>query len=131
MIDTNEKIKNIWGQCSFLEGLMNEKIEFSRKQEEKNLVITQMLKSLEEAALNSKDEILELVLLENKLVNNLAINNSIQSSLNNLHKYGHDEPSVSFFINQSLRCNKPFPGINILSWAAAYFTIFRKTIKNF
>jgi len=62
---------------------MDEKIEFSRNQEEKNLVIKQMLKSLEEANLDSSEEIMELELLENKLVNNLEINNSIQSSLEN------------------------------------------------
>ena len=57
-----------------LKGLMNEKIESLRKQEQNNLVIKQMLKSLEEANLNSSEEILELELLENKLVNNLEIN---------------------------------------------------------
>ena len=60
---------------------MNEKIESSRNHEENSLVTKQMLKSLEEADLNSSEEILELELLENKLVNNLEINNSIKSSL--------------------------------------------------
>jgi len=82
---------------------MNEKIESSRKQDENNLVIKQMLKSLEEANLNSSEEILELESLENKLVNNLEINNSIQSSLENLNNFSHDEPSVSFLINQSIK----------------------------
>merc|ERR1711991_1136555 len=45
MRDTNLKIKNIWGESQVLKGLMNEKIEYSRKQEENNLVINQMLKS--------------------------------------------------------------------------------------
>jgi len=74
-----------------------------RNQEEKNLVIKHMLKSLEEANLNSSEEILELELLENKLVNNLEINNSIKSSLENLNNFSHDEPSVTSFINQSLK----------------------------
>ena len=82
---------------------MNEKIESSKKQEENNLVIKQMLKSLEEANLNSSEEILELELLENKLVNNLEINNSIQSSLDNLNNFSHDEPSVASLINQSIK----------------------------
>ena len=82
---------------------MNEKIAFSRNQEEKNLAIKHMLKSLEEADLNSSEEILELELLENKLVNNLEINNSIKSSLENLNNFSHDEPSVTFLINQSLK----------------------------
>ena len=36
---------------------MDEKIEFSKNQEEKNLAIKHMLKSLEEADLNSSEEI--------------------------------------------------------------------------
>jgi len=70
---TSERIKSIWGETKVLEGLMHEKIEFSKNQTEKNLAIKHMLKSLEEADLNSSEEILELELLENKLVNNLEI----------------------------------------------------------
>ena len=103
MRDTSAKIKNIWEKSLVLKGLMNEKIESSRKQDENNLVIKQMLKSLEEANLNSGEEILELELLENKLVNNLEINNSIQSSLDNLNNFSHDEPSVASLINQSIK----------------------------
>ena len=103
LIDTNKQIKKIWGQSAVLKGLLNEKIESSRNQEENNLVIKQMLKSLEEANLNSSEEILELELLENKLVNNLEINNSIKSSLEKLNNYSHDEPSVTFLINQSIK----------------------------
>ena len=101
--DTSERIKSIWGETKVLKGLMDEKIEFSRNQEEKNLAIKHMLKSLEEADLNSSEEILELELLENKLVNNLEINNSIQSSLDNLNNFSHDEPSVASLINQSIK----------------------------
>ena len=82
---------------------MTEKIESSRKKEESNLVIQQMLKTLEEANLDSNEEILELEVLENKLVNNLEINNSIQSSLNNLNNFSHDEQSVASLINQSIK----------------------------
>ncbi len=101
--DTTERIKSIWGETQVLKGLMDEKIEFSRNQEEKNLAIKHMLKSLEEADLNSSEEILELELLENKLVNNLEINNSIKSSLENLNNFCHDEPSVTSLINQSIK----------------------------
>ncbi len=101
--DTSERIKSIWGETNVLKGLMDEKIELSRNQEEKNLAIKHMLKSLEEADLNSSEEILELELLENKLVNNLAINNSIKSSLDNLNNFSHDEPSVTFLLNHSIK----------------------------
>jgi len=92
-----------WDCVTGIKGLINEKIESFRKQEENNLVIKHMLKSLEEANLNSSEEILELELLEKKLVNNFEINNSIQISLNNLNNFNHDAPSVSFLINQSIK----------------------------
>jgi len=101
--DTCQKIKSLWRKSEELTRLINEKIEFSRIQEEKNLAIKHMLKSLEEADLKSSEEILELELLENKLVNNLEIDNSIQSSLENLNNFSHDEPSVTSFVNQSLK----------------------------
>ena len=101
--DISERIKKLWGESEVLKGLMNEKIESSRTQEEKNLVTKQMLKSLEEADLNSSEEILDLELLEYKLVNNLEINNSIKSSVENLNNFSHDKPSVTFFINQSIK----------------------------
>ena len=101
--DNTAKIKKIWGESEFLKGLMNDKIESSKKKEENNLVIKEMLKILEQANLNSNEEILELESLENKLVNNLEINNSIKSSLDNLNNFSHDEPSVAFFLNQSIK----------------------------
>ena len=55
--DTSERIKKLWGESAVLKGLMNEKIESFRKQEENNIVIKQMLNSLEEANLNSSEEI--------------------------------------------------------------------------
>ena len=103
LLDTNAKIKKIWGESELLKAEMNNKIEFSKRQEENKLVMKQMLKSLDEANLNSSDEILELESLENKLVNNLEITNSIQSTLDDLNNFNHDEPSVSFFINQSIK----------------------------
>ncbi len=101
--DTSSKIKKIWKEIEVLTSSMNKKLESSKKKEENNIVIKQMLKSLEEANLNSSEEILELELLENKLVNNLEINNSIRSSLENLNNFSHDEPSVAFLINQSIK----------------------------
>jgi len=101
--DTNLKIKNIWGEIQALKKSMNKKIESIRKKKEHNLVIKQMLKNLEEANLDSSEEIVELELLENRLVNNLEINNSIQSSLENLNNFKHDEPSVALLINQSIK----------------------------
>ncbi len=41
--------------------------------------------------------------IQNKLVNNLEINNSIQSSLDNLNNFSHDQPSIASLINQSIK----------------------------
>ena len=101
--DNRAKINNIWGESQILKRLMTEKIESLRKQEENNLVIKQMLNILEEADLDSDAEISELELLENKLLNNLEINHSIQSSLNNLKNFSHDQPSGASLINQSIK----------------------------
>jgi len=101
--DISAKIKNIWEESQVLKVLMKEKVESFKKQEENNLITKQILKTLEEANLESDQEILELETLENKLVNNLEINNSIQSSLKNLNNFSHDEPSVAFLINQSIK----------------------------
>ena len=101
--DTNAKIRNIWEESQVLKGLMNEKIESSKKQEENNLITKQILKTLDEANLESCQEISELQLLETKLINNLEINNSIQSSLENLNNSSHDEPSIASLINQSIK----------------------------
>ena len=101
--DTNSKIINKWTECETLKGLLNQKKESSRKQEENNLAIEEMLKILEQANLSSKNEILELESIQDKLVNNLEINNSIQSSLDNLNNFSHEQPSIAFLINQSIK----------------------------
>ena len=101
--DTSAKIKNIWEESEVLKGLMKEKIESSKKQEENNLITKQILKTLEEANLESSQEISKLQLLETKIINNLEINNSIQSTIENLNNFSHDQPSVSSLINQSIK----------------------------
>ena len=101
--ENSVKIKKLWLESQVLKGLITEKFESLKKQQENNFVIKQMLRSLEEANLDSSEEILELEMLENKLLNNLEINNSIQSSLDNLNNFSHDEPSVASLINQSIK----------------------------
>jgi len=101
--ETNKKIKKVWGESELLRELINAKKESSRKKEENNLVMKEMLKILEQANLNSGDEILDLETLQNKLVNNFEINNSIQLSLENLNNFCHDQPSIVFLINKSIK----------------------------
>ena len=66
--DTNSKIIAKWAECEKLKGLLNETQEASRKQEENNLAIAEMLNILEQANLNDKNEILELESIHNKPV---------------------------------------------------------------
>ena len=96
-------IKKIWEESEVLKESVREKKESLRKQEENNLVIKEMLNVLEQANLKSSEEIFELESLENKLVNNLEINNSVQFSLNNLNNCNHDQPSIALLINQSIK----------------------------
>ena len=101
--DTTKEIKKVWGESELLRELINAKRESSKKKEENNLVMKEMLKILEQANLNSGEEILDLEILENKLVNNFEINNSIKLSLDNLNNFCHDQPSIAFLINQSIK----------------------------
>ena len=101
--ETNKELKKVWGEIELLRELINAKKESSRKKEENNLVMKEMLQILEQANLNSGDEILDLETLQNKLVNNFEINNSIQLSLENLNNFCHDQPSIVFLINKSIK----------------------------
>ena len=75
---------------------------FKRK-EENNFAIKEMYKILEEANLNSADEIFELKSKELRLSNNFDIINSIKISLDNLNSYKNEAPSVSYLIAQSIK----------------------------
>ena len=99
----NKNIKNTWKKSEALKEVLNKKIDSSRKQQENNLALKEMFRILDQANLNSRDEILELESKENKLANNFEINNSIQALLNNLNNFSHEEPSVGLLINQSLK----------------------------
>jgi len=103
--DTSAKIKNIWEESQVLKGLMYQKIESSKKQEENNLMTKQILKTLEEANLESSKEISKLQLLETKLINNLEINNSINFGLLNITFIGNAElkgirPLLAFYFEE-------------------------------
>jgi len=101
--ETNVNIKNQWKKYNTLKGLMLEKIEFSKKQEENNIAIKEMFHILEQANLTAVDEILELESQEKKLANSLEINNSIKLSLKNLNNFSDDEPSVAGLMDQSIK----------------------------
>ncbi len=99
----NFQIKNKWQECQILIKRREEKIRSFKKKEENNFAIKEMYKILEEANLNSSDEIFELQSKELRLSNNFDINHSIKLSLDNLNNYKNDAPSVSHLIAQSIK----------------------------
>jgi len=99
----NLQIKNIWNEFKILKKIREEKMQSLKKSKENNSATKQMYKILEEANLNSCDEILELQSKQCRLSNNFDINNSIKISLNNLNNHSNETPSVSYLISQSIK----------------------------
>ncbi len=99
----NFQIKNMWQEFQNLRKRREDMMQSYKQKEENNFAIKEMYKILEEANLNSGDEILELQSKELRLSNNFDINNSIQLSLDNLNSYKNDAPSVSHLIAQSIK----------------------------
>ncbi len=99
----NSQIKNTWQEVQFLKKIREDKMQSLTKKEENNFVIKEMYKILEEANLNSSDEIFELQSKELRLSNNFDINHFIQLSLNNLNSYKNEASSVSYLIAQSIK----------------------------
>ena len=99
----NLNVKNTWKKIQLLKNLVKEKVELSKKQKEKNLAVKEMFNILEQADLNSSEEIFELEAQERRLANNYEINNSINALLQNLTNYREDEPSAEFFIGNSIK----------------------------
>ena len=99
----NLNVKNTWKKIQLLKNLVKEKVELSKKQKEKNLAVKEMFNILEQADLNSSEEIFELEAQESRLANNYEINNSINALLQNLTNYREEEPSAEFFIGNSIK----------------------------
>ena len=99
----NSQIKNIWNEFQVLKKKREEKMQSLKKQKETNFAIKEMYKMLEEANLNSSEEIVNLQSKEFRLSNNFDISNSIKFSLDNLNNYKNEAPSVSDLITQSIK----------------------------
>ena len=103
LIDINLQIKNKWQEFQILQKRREEKMQSFKKKEENNFAIKEMYKMLEEANLNSSEEIFELQSKEARLSNSFDIYNSIQLTLDNFNSYKNESPSVSFLIAQSIK----------------------------
>ncbi len=99
----NFQIKNIWQEFQNLRKRREDMMQSYKQKEENNFAIKEMYKILEEANLNSGDEIFELQSKELRLSNNFDIKNSIQLSLDNLNSYKNEASSVSHLIAQSIK----------------------------
>ena len=99
----NLKIKNAWNEFEVLKKRREKMMQSFREKQENSFAINEMHKILEEANLNSCDEIIELQAKEFKLSNTFDISNAIQLSLDNLNNHRSEEPSVSVLISQSLK----------------------------
>ena len=99
----NSQIKNTWHEFQILKKTREEKMQSLKREEENNFAIKEMYKILEEANLNSCDEIVELQLKEARLSSNFDIISSLQSSLENLNSFKNESPSVSTLIAQSIK----------------------------
>ncbi len=99
----NFQIKNKWHEVQILKKRREEIMQSFKKKEEKNFAIKEMYKMLEEANLNSCDEIIELQLKESRLANNFDISKSIIFLLENLNNYKNEAPSVSGLLMESIK----------------------------
>ena len=99
----NLQIKKKWQEFQILKARREDKMQLLKKKKENNFAIKEMYKMLEEANLNSSDEILELQANERKLSNSFDIYNSIQITLDNLNSHKNEALSVSSLIAQSIK----------------------------
>ena len=100
---TNCQIKKIWHDLQSLKKTKEQKTQLFQKKEENNFAIREMHKILEQANLNSCNEIAELKSKEFLLSNNFEICKSIQLSLENLNDYKNETPSVSDLLSESIK----------------------------
>ena len=99
----NAQVKNLWKKCETFKSFLLEKKETLKNQEKENLALKEMFNILEQANLNSSDEISELESQENRLANKLEINNAIHATLKNLNNFSEEDQSASFLIGQSIK----------------------------
>jgi len=99
----NFKIKNLWDKIDILKKSKEEKIKLLKEKQKNNYAINEMYKILEEADLNSCNEIVELKSKEFRLSNAFDISNSLKLSLEILNNYNSELPTVSGLISNSIK----------------------------
>ena len=98
----NLQVKNCWNEIILLKKEIDNKTIQIRKEEENFFATEKLLKILEEANLDSENEIIELKSKELKLANNFDLSNSIRSSLQYLNS-SSDFSSVNNLVYESIK----------------------------
>ncbi len=103
LFDINIQVKKYWNELNYLKKEIDVKnLEMSR--EEENYFATEkLLKILEEANLDSKNEINELKLKELRLSNNFDLCKSIKKTFSYLNSCSNDSPCVNDLIYESIK----------------------------
>ena len=99
----NLQVKNYWNEINLLKKEINTKSLQIAKEEENHFATEKLLKILEEANLNNKDEIIELKSKELRLANNFDLSKSIKYTLSYLSSFTSDSLSVNSLIFESIK----------------------------
>ena len=100
--DINLQVKNLWNELTLLKKAINNKVSQLKKHEETIFAMEKLLKILEEANLDSENEILELKSKELKLANNYDLCNSIKTTFQYLNS-SSDLSSVNTLVYESIK----------------------------
>ena len=99
----NFEVKKYWNELNLLKKEINIKSLQIAKEEENYFASEKLLRILEEAKLNSKDEIIHLKLKELKLANNFDLRNSIKNTLSYLSSSVSESLSVNSLVYESIK----------------------------
>ena len=100
--DINLQVKNFWNELNLLKNEIDNKFIQIKKEEENFFATEKLLKILEEANLESENEIVELKSKELKLANNFDLCHSIKSTFKYLNS-SSDFSSVNTLIYESIK----------------------------
>ena len=99
----NFQVKKIWSEMTSLKKEIKIKSFQIDQEEENSFANEKLLKILEEANLNNKNEIFELKSKELKLANNFDLSNAIKNSLKYLNISSIESPSVNSLVYESIK----------------------------
>ena len=99
----NLLVKKNWSELNILKKEINIKTLQLEKEEENSFATENLLKILDKANLESKDEIIELKTKEFRLANNFDLSNSIKHTFSYLNSSAADVLSVNSLVYESIK----------------------------